>query len=94
MAIKTRKLKGGDKYTRGVRVTEKNYVELTGWASKYAKNATAVVHVAANGDESDHKIQLHIPHLGIRVARVGDVLVLVEGEDLYVTKEADFKGFA
>jgi hypothetical protein len=90
MAVRPKRYesKGGRKI-RAVKVTERNYDDLAGWIGRNATNLkanpVAVVKLSATGDETDHRVKLHLSGLGIRVARVGDYVAHVLEDDLTLT---------
>jgi len=93
MAIRTKKyISKGGRVIKGVKVNEKNIVDVANWAAK-VKSGVARVKISKSGDESNHRVAVGTPR-GIRVAHVGDFVVfdeetftinVVKG-DLFVTK--------
>jgi len=88
MAVRPKRYesRGGNK-VRAIKVTERNVVDLINWIGRNAtnvkmENSQAVIKVAAGGDESNHRVRLHIVGKGIRVARVGDYVFHVLNDDL------------
>jgi len=88
MAIKTRKLENGD---RGVKVTVKNFLELANWINERGGAADAIYYVDGNGDQSRHRVKVRTKK-GWRVANVGDVIIVGEGQ-YRVQKANEFQGF-
>lgn len=90
MAVRPKRYisKGGRK-VRAIKVTEKNYNDLPGWIDRNSTNLRAepiaIVKISATGDESEHRVRLHLQGKGIRVARVGDYLLHVLEDDLRLT---------
>ena len=96
MAIKTREIWYSGFHTsdpsapapRGVRVTEKNYLDVAVWVGG---NTASSIEVSSAGDETDHKIKLYTDRGNrIRVARVGDVVAKLGKDKFIVYKEALF----
>lgn len=103
MAVRTKRYqsRGGNK-VRAIKVTERNYNDLPAWLDRNSKNLkaapVAVVNISETGDESNHRIRLHIAGKGIRVVRVGDYVFHVLNDDLslsdpnlYILKGDDFE---
>lgn len=86
MAIRPKRYESrGGRKIRAVKVTERNYEELSRWAVANGTNVikSAPTHTESpEGDISNHRIRLHLAHKGIRVARVGDYLLHILEDDL------------
>lgn len=99
MAIKTRKIKlgivvGWDPSRpdpRGVRVTEKNFIEVKYWIGGKTE---AIQLQKPNSEVIDHKVKIFTDRGNrVRVARVGDVVYKIDKERFGVIKAKDFLGF-
>lgn len=86
MALRTEavELKDGTK-GRGVKVSVRNATAVANWV----KGNLHIKVAPGTGVESDHKVKVHAK-AGIRVARVGDLVVKDENGDVYVIKVKDF----
>lgn len=94
MAVRTQKvINAHGVEERGVKVSEKNFVQVAEWVSKHSfkQEPVAIVRVDKGGAETNHRVKLRVPKAGIRVARVGDTIVRSVEGFFYVIKAASVK---
>ena len=94
MAIKTKAvvLKDG-REGRGVKVSVKNFKDAAEWAGDHRTMAVVKVAPKKSGKpDSDHRVRLYTKK-GVRVARVGDVIVKLAKDDYIVIKADEFETF-
>lgn len=90
-SIKTKKviLESGEQ-VRGVKVTMKNSFNVAEWIRQGSEQAEAIIKIHEGKKDSEYKIRLHTKK-GIRVARVGDIVVKLSKNDFAVVKSSDLK---
>lgn len=101
MAIRTRKYihtAGGTREVRAIRITEKNYIEISNYINRNGGVAVASEYVSPDGDRYSHKIRIRqLNHLknrtkrDWRVARPGDFIVRHDNGEFERVKEDVFE---
>lgn len=102
MAIRTKEYRftaGGNRRVRGIRITEKNLIEIVNYIVRNGGEAVASSYVTPSGDVVNHKIRIKQVNYGKlgkakrdwRVARPGDFIVKHENGAFERVKDDEFE---
>lgn len=101
MAIRTKEYRfkaGGNRRVRAIRITEKNFIEISSYINRNGGQAEALWLTLKSGDVANHRIRIkqmnHMPKgskRDWRLARVGDFIVKYEDDSFARVKDDVFE---